>query len=121
MSEAERSLKETNCNPHASAYLREQNPLDVRASKFTGRFRKLFFPPLGDVVYGCSLNKPFLSFSGPILEEQKLLILQREIDLHVRRFDTFDKEKHENQTGQGNLLRGIDNCSVAARSVLQVR
>ena len=68
----------------------------------------------------CSLNKPFLSFSGPILEEQKLLILQREIDFHVRRFDTFDKEKHENQTGQGNLLRGIDNSSGAKRSVLHV-
>ena len=55
------------------------------------------------------INYSYL-FSGPILEEQKLLILQREIDFHVRKFDTFDKEKHENQqTGQGNLLRGIDN------------
>ena len=49
------------------------------------------------------------------------MILQREIDFHVRRFDTFDKEKHENQqTGQGNLLRGIDNGSGAERSVLHV-
>ena len=66
----------------------------------------------------CSLNKPFLSFSGPILEEQKLLILQREIDFHVRRFDTFDKEKHENQqTGRPRSDNSISEWNMGTNNL----